>query len=88
MKKSRLFAPFLMLLAGAVASIVMFRNHYDTKEMLTVLLVVLLVFYAAGCLIESRINAFVRQIKEKEEQQEQDEGEVIEKETTAEEGGL
>lgn len=88
MKKSRLFAPFLMLLAGAVASIVMFRNHYDTKEMLTVLLVVLLVFYAAGCLIENRINAFVRQIKEKEEQQEQDEGEVIEKEMTAEEGGL
>lgn len=85
MKKDKLFAPFLMLFAGAVASIVMFRNHYDTKQMLTILLVVLIVFYTAGCIIQNRVRAFVKEIKEKEEQQEQDEGEVIEKEIPAEE---
>lgn len=85
MKKDKLFAPFLMLFAGAIASIVMFQNHYDTKQMLTILLVVLIVFYLAGYIIQNRVRAFVKEIKEKEEQQEQDRGEVIEKEIPAEE---
>lgn len=50
MKKDKLFAPFLMLLAGAVACIVMRYFGYGTGEMLLILLCVLLVFYAAGCL--------------------------------------
>lgn len=85
MKKDKLFAPFLMLFAGAIASIVMFRNHYDTKQMLTILLAVLLVFYAAGCIIQSRVRAFVKEVKEEEEKKEQDKGEVIEKEIPTEE---
>ena len=50
MKKGKLFAPFLMLLAGAVASILMFYFHYSTKQTLYVLLAVLVIFYLAGCL--------------------------------------
>ncbi len=66
MKKSRLFAPFLMLLAGAVASITMFWFHYSMKEMLPVLLAVLLIFYIAGCIIQKCILSFMDQIREKE----------------------
>lgn len=75
MKKSKLFAPFLMLLAGAVASIMMYHFDYGLKQMLTILLIVLLVFYVAGFFIQKKIVSFVEQIKEEEEK----EGEVIEK---------
>lgn len=67
MKKSRLFAPFLMLLAGTVASLMMFFSHYSMKEMLPILLAVLLLFYLAGSFIQKRVEAFVNQIKEEEE---------------------
>lgn len=77
MKKSKLFAPFLMLLAGAVASIMMYHFDYGLKQMLTILLIVLLVFYVAGFFIQKKIVSFVEQIKEEEEK----EGEVIEKDT-------
>lgn len=66
MKKSKLFAPFLMLLSGAVVSIVMFRGHYDTTQLLTVLLAVMLVFYIAGSIIQKQVGSFVEQIREKE----------------------
>ncbi len=82
MKKNKLFAPFLMLLAGAVASIVMRYFRYSTGEMLPILLVVLLVFYFGGCLIQKKVTAFVEQIKEEEAK----EGEVVEKEVPEEEG--
>ena len=67
MKKSRLFAPFLMLLAGAVASITMFYFHYPAGQMLPRLLAVLLVFYIAGCFIQKKVLAFMNQIRENEE---------------------
>ena len=69
MKKSRLFAPFLMLLAGAVTSIMMYYFHYSAKEMLPVLLLVLLIFYFAGCFIQNRLSDFVSQIKAQEEEE-------------------
>lgn len=81
MKKNRLFAPFLMLLAGAVASIVMRCFRYSTGEMLPILLGVLIVFYFAGCLIQKKVNTFVEQIKSEEAK----EGEVVEKEAQQEE---
>ena len=52
MKKMKLFAPFVTLLAGAVASLIMFYFHYSTEQMLTILLLVLLVFYLAGSFIQ------------------------------------
>lgn len=76
MKKWKLFAPFLMLLAGAVTSIMMYCFRYTMKQTLIILGVVLLVFYLAGIFIQKKIISFVEQIKEAEE----NEGEVIEKE--------
>ena len=77
MKKSKLFAPFLMLLAGSVASILMYHFKYSMKQMLPILLAVLLIFYLAGIFIQRQIVSFMEQIKEKEER----EGEVIEKDS-------
>ena len=81
MKKNRLFAPFLMLLAGAVASIMMYYFRYSMKQMLPRLLIVLLVFYLAGYFIQKKVTSFVEQMKAEEEK----EGEVIEKEAPLEE---
>ena len=76
MKKSRLFAPFLMLLAGAIASIMMYRSDYTTGQMLPRLILVLLIFYLAGCFVQKKILKFVEQIEEEEKRA----GEVIAKE--------
>ena len=46
--KVRLITPFLMLLAGALASIIMYIKEYDFNSMLWTLLVVLLIFYVIG----------------------------------------
>ena len=46
--KVRLITPFLMLFAGALASIIMFIKKYDLYTMLWVLLIVLIVFYVIG----------------------------------------
>lgn len=46
--KVRLITPFLMLFAGALASIIMFIKKYDFYTMLWVLLIVLIVFYMIG----------------------------------------
>lgn len=82
MKKSKLFAPFLMLLAGAVVSILMFGFHYSMKQTLPVLLAVLLIFYLAGWFIQRKVCSFVEQIIEEETK----EGEVIEKDAPTEDG--
>lgn len=82
MKKSRLFAPFLMLLAGAIASIMMYHSEYTTGQMLPRLIFVLLAFYLAGCFIQKKILKFVEQIEEEEKRA----GEVIAKEAQDGEG--
>lgn len=79
MKKSKLFAPFLMLLAAAIAAIVMFRGNYDTTELLAILLCVMLFFYFLGSLIQKKVLSFMDQIIEKERMEAENEGEVIEK---------
>lgn len=75
MKKGKLFAPFLMLLAGLTASIVMYLNHYDKGQMLFILVLVMAFFYLAGFFVQHQITKFVKKIKEEEAK----EGEVIEK---------
>lgn len=86
MKKNKLFAPFLMLLAGAVVSIVMYIKQYNLQQMLTILICVLVVFYLIGCLIQKKVSDFIKQIEEKEaEEKAAKEGEVIEKELSEEE---
>lgn len=49
--KVRLITPFLMLSAGAIASIVMYIKEYEFEQMLWVLLIVLLVFYVIGDIV-------------------------------------
>lgn len=46
--KVKLITPFLMLFAGALASIIMFVKKYDLYTMLWGLLIVLIVFYVIG----------------------------------------
>ncbi len=46
--KVRLITPFLMLLAGALASVIMYIKKYDFNSMLWTLLIVLLIFYVIG----------------------------------------
>ena len=79
MKKNKMFAPFLMLLAAAVAAIIMFRGNYDTTELLVILLGVMVFFYIAGSLIQKKVLSFMDQIREKERMEAENEGEVIEK---------
>ena len=69
MKKSKLFAPFLMLLAGAIASIMMYYFQYMTKQMLPRLVIVLVVFYLIGCFTQKKVVSFVEQILEREEKE-------------------
>ena len=82
MKKSRLFAPFLMLLAGAIASIMMYCFHYTTSQMLPRLFIVLVFFYLAGFFVQKQIMKFVEQINEEEKKA----GEVIAREAQDGEG--
>ncbi len=74
-KKRRLIPPFVMLLAGAITSITMRILHYDLKTMLIILLCVLVGFYFAGCVLQTMLDRFERQIEEAH----MEEGEVIEK---------
>ncbi len=46
--KTGLITPFLMLLAGAIASIIMYIRGYELTRMLWGLLIVLLIFYVLG----------------------------------------
>lgn len=79
-KKRRLIPPFVMLSAGAVTSITMRIFRYDTQSMLIILLLVLVGFYIAGCMIKNMLDRFERQIEEAG----MEEGEVIEKELAEE----
>lgn len=75
-KKRKLIPPFVMLSAGAIASITMFALHYRLNNMLVILLCVLIVFYIAGGLLKWMLDHFEAQIEEAR----MEEGEVIEKE--------
>ncbi len=68
--------PFVMLLAGAVVSIVMRILNYEFQTMLIILLCVLLGFYFVGRILQIMLDRFELQIQEAH----MEEGEVIEKE--------
>ena len=79
MKNDKLFAPFLTLLALAIALLCTIRWHYSLLETLCVLLIVLIVFYAIGSLIQRRVNKFIADNEEKAREAAEKEGSVIEK---------
>ena len=70
----------LMLIAGAICSIVCFAQGYDAFTMLLALFIVLLVFYILGCIIKRIMEAF----EAENEARAKEEGEVIEKEASDE----
>ena len=83
--KRKLVPPFIMLLAGAVTSIVMFLNHYEIKPMLWILVAVLVSFYIIGVMIKKVLDSFEEANKSADKLLE--EGTVIKKEVTEENTG-
>ena len=69
-----------MLTAGAVVSITLRVQHYDTSSMLIILLCVLVGFYIVGCIYKGMLDRFEHQLEEAD----MEEGEVIEKELNSE----
>lgn len=74
---------FVMLLAGAVAVIVTYINHYSLEDMLGVLILTLIVFLILGVVIKLIFDSF--HIEEPDEDRVDDEGEVVEKTELSEE---
>lgn len=72
-----------MLLAGAVAVIVTYINHYSLEDMLVVLILTLIVFLILGVVIKLIFDSF--HIEEPDEDRVDDEGEVVEKTELSEE---
>ena len=68
---------FVMLLAGAVATIVTYINHYSLEEMLVVLILTLIIFLIIGVAIKLIFDSF--HIEEPDEDKVDDEGEVVDK---------
>lgn len=67
----------VMLLAGAVATIVTYINHYSLEDMLVVLILTLIVFLIIGIAIKLVFDSF--HIEEPDEDRVDDDGEVVEK---------
>ena len=66
---------FIMLLAGAVACIVTYLDHYDLNDMLVVLLAVLIIFLIVGLIVKKILDKF----EISNDDLVDDEGEVVEK---------
>ena len=73
----------VMLLAGSVAVIVTYINHYSLEDMLAVLILTLIVFLIIGVVIKMIFDSF--HIEEPDEDRVDDEGEVVEKTELSEE---
>lgn len=79
---NRRYLPLLlMLVAGAVTSIITFIKNYTMIQKLIALLVVLLIFYGLGTLLKWMLDTFDAQNAKAA----LDEGEVIEKDKAKEE---
>lgn len=86
--KRRLVPIFLMLVAGAITSIITYIKDYELTRMLWILLGVLIVFYVLGVAIQKTLNLFDKQIEEAEQKaKEAKEAEEKEKENKSEEPG-
>lgn len=74
--KRKLIPPFIMLLAGAAAGILMIIGNYELHSFLLILFLVMLSFYMLGCILKYALDRFDIQNKAGGA----DEGAVIEKE--------
>lgn len=71
----------LMLSAGAITCVIMFTQQYEVLAEMTILFVVLVVFYGLGSILKWTLDYFEKQ----NEELLQGEGEVIEKEVEGDE---
>lgn len=74
--KTKIIPTIIMLIAGAITSIVTYIEHYDLKSMTIAVFVALVVFYTMGCIAQKVFDSF----KFPDEDTISEEGEVIEKE--------
>ncbi len=73
-KKRRIIPPFCMLLAGAVTAIVLFALRYSLRIWLCSLLLVMIVFFCIGEVIEYMFDRFDVQLENAwEEEQKKEE---------------
>lgn len=75
----KLLPAVITLLAGACTSIITYLLHYEVKKALWILLIVLLIFYIMGIVVQRTIYKFEKQIEEEEAALEAEEGKVVEK---------
>lgn len=78
----------LMLMAGAITSIICYILKYEVMSMLLILLLVMFLFYMVGDVIRFFLGKYVWPPEEDEEETNEDtldEGAVIEKEVVEEE---
>ena len=54
--KTKTLPVILMLVAGAIACILGFVYHYETTDFFTMVLIVLVVFYMLGCIVQGIID--------------------------------
>lgn len=64
--KRKMIPIFLMLVAGAITSIITYIKDYELTRMLWTLLGALIVFYVLGVVIQKTLNLFDKQIEEAE----------------------
>lgn len=76
--KTKTIPALVMLMGGAVSSIVTYINHYTLENMLLIVLLSLIGFYILGMVLKKVFDSF--HIVLKKEEEEMTEGEVIEKE--------
>ena len=73
--KTKSIPAFLMLLAGAIACILGIVNGYETMEFITMLLVVLCIFYFIGCIvkivIDKNFQGMDEQVQDEQEESEE-----------------
>ncbi len=86
--KRKMIPITLMLLAGAITSVITYVMDYSLTKMLWTLLAVLIIFFTLGTIYKNILDSFDRQIekkKEAEREAKKAEGAVIEKEKSEEE---
>ncbi len=74
MKKLRLLPIIVMLMAGLITCIISFLKHYDNIDALTILFVVLVMFYIIGHIARAII---IKVCFPKEEESESEDGEEV-----------
>jgi len=81
MKKRKLLAPFITLLAAAVSLAFMLLWGYSISHIAKALLIIVILFYAIGAFVQARIIKFIEVNEEKAREEAEKEGAVIEKES-------